>query len=122
MNPENFKLIVNGQGTLSREGTLRIGSYNALLRSSLPENLRYHKSEEETYEPSHNAFRTAFPQGFAWEVIKAYSRPPVICYKFRHWGYFEGPFKGHALTREVVEFYGIGVMKVCPKERTQSSY
>ncbi|KAI4390146.1 hypothetical protein MLD38_002288 [Melastoma candidum] len=32
--------------------------------------------------------------------------------EFRHWGHFEGDFKGHAPTGEMVEFYGVGIMKV----------
>ncbi|RVW43028.1 Pathogen-related protein [Vitis vinifera] len=37
INPEKFKLIVNGREGLSGEETLKLGSYNALLKSSLPE-------------------------------------------------------------------------------------
>ncbi|XP_057457322.1 pathogen-related protein [Lotus japonicus] len=112
INPEKFKLFVNGREGLSAEETLSIGSYNALLKSSLPEEFKYYKSEEETFESSHEAFRSAFPRGFAWEVIKVYTGPPEIAYKFRHWGFFEGPFKGHAPTGKMVEFYGLGTLKV----------
>ncbi|KAL8167612.1 hypothetical protein V2J09_009111 [Rumex salicifolius] len=112
INPEKFKLIVNGREGLSGEETLRLGSYNSLLKSSLPDEFKYYKAEEESFESSHDAFRSAFPRGFPWEVTDVYSGPPLITYKFRHWGYFEGPFKGHAPTGEMVEFYGIGVMKV----------
>ncbi|KDP34788.1 hypothetical protein JCGZ_10568 [Jatropha curcas] len=114
INPQKFKLIVNGREGLSAEDTLRIGSYNALLKSSLPDELKYYKAEEETFESSHEAFRSAFPRGFAWEVLNVYSGPPVITFKFRHWGFFEGPFKGHAPTGQKVEFFGVGVLKVCP--------
>ncbi|CAI0410122.1 unnamed protein product [Linum tenue] len=65
-----------------------------------------------SYETSHDAFRSAFPRGFAWEVISVYSGPPVITYKFRHWGFSEGPFRGHAPTGEMVQFFGISVMRV----------
>uniref|UniRef100_A0A2P2KBD7 Pathogen-related protein n=1 Tax=Rhizophora mucronata TaxID=61149 RepID=A0A2P2KBD7_RHIMU len=112
INPEKFKLIVNGREGLDAEETLKLGSYNALLKTSTPKEFQYYKADEETFESSHDAFRSAFPRGFAWEVIQVYSGPPVITYKFRHWGYFEGPFKGHAPTGEMVEFYGLGVMKV----------
>jgi len=89
-----------------------LGSYNALMKSSLPEEYKYYKAEEETFESSHEAFRSAFPRGFAWEVIKVYRGPPEIAYKFRHWGFFEGPYKGHAPTGNMVEFYGFGTLKV----------
>ncbi|MFS7984257.1 putative NTF2-like domain superfamily protein [Helianthus anomalus] len=112
INPEKFKLIVNGREGLSAEETLKVGSYNALLKSTLPEEYKYYKAEEETFESSHEVFRSSFPRGFAWEVISVHSGPPVITYKFRHWGYFEGPFKGHAPTGEMVDFYGMGILKV----------
>nr|XP_018622428.1 pathogen-related protein isoform X2 [Nicotiana tomentosiformis] len=112
INPEKFKLFVNGREGLSAEETLKVGSYNALLKSSVPEEFKYYKADEESFESSHDAFRSAFPRGFAWEVINVYTGPPVVTFKFRHWGFFEGPFKGHAPTREMVQFYGVGIMKV----------
>ncbi|XP_057474554.1 pathogen-related protein isoform X1 [Actinidia eriantha] len=112
INPDKFKLIVNGREGLSAEETLGLGSYNALLKNSLPEEFKYYKAEAESFESSHDAFRSAFPRGFAWEVISVHSGPPVISYKFRHWGFFEGPFKGHAPTGEMVQFYGMGILKV----------
>lgn len=112
INPEKFKLFVNGREGLSAEETLRLGSYNALLKNSLPEEFQYYKPEEESFESSHDAFRSALPRGFAWEILSVYSGPPVIAFKFRHWGYFEGTFKGHAPTGEMVQFLGLGVLKV----------
>ncbi|XP_044473843.1 pathogen-related protein-like [Mangifera indica] len=112
INPEKFKLSVNGREGLSAEETLKLGSYNVLLKSSLPEELKYYKAEEESFESSHEAFRLALPRGFAWEILSVYSGPPVIAFKFRHWGFFEGPFKGHAPTGEKVEFIGLGTIKV----------
>ncbi|KAL2496489.1 pathogenesis-related family protein [Forsythia ovata] len=112
INPEKFKLIVNGREGLSAEETLKLGSYNALLKSSMPEEYKYYKADEESFESSHDAFRMALPRGFAWEVISVYSGPPLIAFKFRHWGYFEGPFKGHAPTGDLLQFYGIGILKV----------
>lgn len=112
LSPEKFKLIVNGREGLSAEETLKLGTYNALLKTSLPEEFQYYKAEKETFESSHDAFKSAFPRGFAWEVLEVYSGPPVIAFKFRHWGFFEGSFKGHAPTGEMVEFHGLGTLKV----------
>ncbi|XP_008792335.1 pathogen-related protein [Phoenix dactylifera] len=106
INREKFKFIVNGRQALSAEETLKLGSYNALLQNSQPE------EDLESFESSHELFRTAFPRGFAWEVLHVYSGPPVIVLKFRHWGYMEGPYKGHAPTGEKVEFYGMAILKV----------
>lgn len=91
---------------------MEAGSYNALLKNSLPEGFKYYRADEETYESSHDAFRSAFPRGFTWEVLEVYSGPPLIAYKFRHWGFFEGPFKGLAPTGEMVQFVGMGTLKV----------
>ncbi|CAJ2659628.1 unnamed protein product [Trifolium pratense] len=110
--PEKFKFFVNGREGLTAEETLSLGSYNALLKSSLPDNFKPYKANEETFESSHEAFKSAFPRGFAWEVIKVFTGPPEIAFKFRHWGFFEGPFKGHAPTGKIVQFSGLGTLKV----------
>ncbi|ONH89870.1 hypothetical protein PRUPE_8G020900 [Prunus persica] len=88
------------------------GGYNPLLQTSLPEHLRGYNPEKETSESSHKAFTTTFPRGFALEILQVYSGPPEIVYKFRHWGYVEGPFKGHAPTGELVEVYGMSIFTV----------
>lgn len=108
-----FGLLVTGREGLTGEEVLKLGSYNALLKTSLPEEYQpYYNAEEESFESSHDAFQSAFPRGFAWEVISVYSGPPVIAFKFRHWGYFEGPYKDHAPTGEMVQFFGLGILKV----------
>ncbi|XP_058100853.1 pathogen-related protein-like [Magnolia sinica] len=112
INPEKFKFFVNGRKGLSAEETLKLGSYNALLQNSLPEEFQYYKVDEESFESSHDIFRMALPRGFAWEVLSVYSGPPVIVFKFRHWGFMEGPYKGHGPTGEKVEFSGVAVLKV----------
>lgn len=107
-----FIYFIKGREGLSGEETLRVGSYNALLKNSMPKEFQYYKADEENFESSHEAFRSTFPRGFAWEVIQVYSGPPLIVFKYRHWGYFEGPFKGHAPTRDLVQFYGLATLKV----------
>ncbi|CAN1337361.1 Pathogen-related protein, partial [Linum perenne] len=105
-----------GKKGISAEETLKIGSYNALLKNcKLGKELQLYKAEEETFESSHEAFGSAFPRGFAWEVISVFSGPPVVVFKFRHWGHFEGPFKGHSPTGDTVEMFGIGILKVNDK-------
>ncbi|OAY78754.1 pathogen-related protein [Ananas comosus] len=119
INPNSFRLSVNGAKPLTGEETLAVGSYNALLRSALPEELRCYKADAETFESSHELFRTAFPRGFAWEVTRVYAGPPTVVCKFRHWGYMEGPFKGHAPTGEMVQFHGVAVLKVDEELRVE---
>ncbi|XP_023552029.1 pathogen-related protein-like [Cucurbita pepo subsp. pepo] len=112
INPQKFKFFVNGREGLTGEEVVRIGTFNALLKSALPEELHHFKAHEETFESAHNDFKTCFPRGFAWEVIEVYSPPPLITYKFRHWGYFEGPYKAHSPTTELVQLFGMGTLKV----------
>lgn len=80
-----------------------------------------YQSSKETFESSHDIFRTVFPGGFAWEVQAVYSGPPVVVMKYRHWGKMEGAYKGHAPTGEVVETVGIVVAKVTTRS-TQISF
>lgn len=101
-----------GRDELSGEEILRIGGFNALLKSSLPEELQYFKADKETFESTHKDFKTCFPRGFTWEVIEVYSPPPLIAFKFRHWGFFEGPYNAHSPTGELVQFYGMGTLEV----------
>ncbi|XP_057846416.1 pathogen-related protein-like [Cryptomeria japonica] len=117
IDPNNFSLSVNGRPALSGKETLELGSYNALMQTSLPEEFQYYKTSKETFESSHEIFRTAFPGGFAWEVREVYTGPPVVNFKFRHWGVMEGPFKGHAPTGQTVQFTGIAIAKVDEKLR-----
>ncbi|XP_062099755.1 pathogen-related protein-like [Humulus lupulus] len=66
----------------------------------------------ETFESSHRAFTTTFPRGFAIEILNVYCGPPQIVCKFRHWGYMEGPFMGHALTGDLIELFGITIIEM----------
>ncbi|KAL8140199.1 hypothetical protein V2J09_006220 [Rumex salicifolius] len=63
VNPDQFKLGVNGREGIQGNECLRIGSYNALLLSSLPDKYQFYKAEEESFESSHETFRSAFPRG-----------------------------------------------------------
>lgn len=102
-----------GRKALTLEEKRKLGGgYNSLLQTSLPDKFRCYNPAEETADSSHRAFTTAFPRGFALEVIHVYSGPPVIVYKFRHWGYMEGPFKGHEPTGEMVQLFGMAIFEV----------
>ncbi|XP_058097300.1 pathogen-related protein-like [Magnolia sinica] len=112
INPHKYTLSLNGRPSLSLEGLIKLGGYNVLLQTALPENLRGYDPTVETSESSHKAFTTTFPRGFALEIVHVYSGPPVIVYKFRHWAFMEGPFKGHAPTGEMIQFHGVGIFQV----------
>ncbi|KAL2467882.1 pathogenesis-related family protein [Forsythia ovata] len=113
LDAKKFKLGVNGRKFLTLEEIVKIGGgYNTFLQTSLPASLRFYNSEEETADSSQKLFRTTFPRGFVLEILQVYSGPPVIVYKFRHWGFMEGPFKGHAPTGEMVEFFGMAILEL----------
>ncbi|WVZ68946.1 hypothetical protein U9M48_017817 [Paspalum notatum var. saurae] len=119
VSPGKFSLSVNGGRRRSGEETLAMGSYNALLDGPLLAGAGAYDAAAETFASSHDLFRAAFPRGFAWEVLKVYSGPPVIAFKFRHWGHKDGPYKGHAATGEKVEFHGVAVLKVDEQLRAE---
>lgn len=86
-----------------------MGSYNALMAGDQYKN---YLASKETFESSHEIFRTVFPGGFAWEVLEVYSGPPKVVFKFRHWGVVEGPYKGHSPTGAIAESIGICIAEV----------
>nr|GLL47980.1 pathogen-related protein-like [Ipomoea trifida] len=113
LDPTKFRLFVNGRKGLSLEETAKIGgSYNVFLQTSLPEKYRVFNPADETFVSSQAVFRNAFPRGFAIEILQVYSGPPRITYRFRHWGYMDGPFKGHPPTGEIAEFFGMGTFEL----------
>ncbi|KAL1543728.1 pathogen-related protein-like [Salvia divinorum] len=110
---ENYKFCLNGRKVMSLEEKRKDGGgYISLLKTSLPEKFRCFDPETETLDSAHRAFTTTFPRGFALEIVEVFSGPPVIVYKFRHWGFMEGPFKGHPPTGDMVEFFGMAVFEV----------
>ncbi|XAR62445.1 hypothetical protein NMG60_11017199 [Bertholletia excelsa] len=114
IDPKKYTFSLNGRKPLTSEEIVKKlgGGYNPQLQTSLPEQFQCYKPAEETAESSHRVFTTAFPRGFALEVLQVYSGPPVIVYKFRHWGFMEGPFKGYAPSGELVEFFGMAIFEL----------
>lgn len=105
---------------LTRAEVMAIGGYNNFLRTTLPPEHRIYDPDSESPESAMDIFKTAFPRGFAIEVLDVYSGPPKIAFKFRHWGYMEGPFKGHPPHGQRVEFIGVCIFHVCQSHRTIS--
>ncbi|XP_042520915.1 pathogen-related protein-like [Macadamia integrifolia] len=112
MNTQKFTLTINGGKPMSLEEIGKVGGYRAFWQTSLGDRLRAYDPSSETPESYQETFKTTFPRGFALEILQVYSGPPVIAYKFRHWGYMEGPFKNHPPTGEKVELYGVGIVEV----------
>jgi hypothetical protein len=99
-----------------------IGGYNALLATTLPPEHRIYDPDRETDESGMSTCLTAFPRGFAIEVLQVYSGPPRIAFKFRHWGYMEGAFKGHPPHGQRVEFFGVCIFHVSWTEHQWYSF
>ncbi|KAM7514714.1 hypothetical protein LguiA_004297 [Lonicera macranthoides] len=113
VDPKKYRFSLNGRKGVTLEEKRKLGGgYNSFMQTSLPEEFRCYNPAEETIDSAHMAFTKAFPRGFALEILQVYSGPPVITYKFRHWGFKEGPFKGHAPTEEMVELYGMSVFEL----------
>ncbi|KAI3464627.1 hypothetical protein Pfo_021290 [Paulownia fortunei] len=113
VDAKKFVLGINGKKYFTLEEIGKVGgSYNVFLQTSLPPPLRFYNPDEETYDSSQTAFKEVFPRGFAIEILQVYSGPPVIAYKFRHWGYMEGSFKGLAPTGELIEIFGTAIFEL----------
>ncbi|WNG37472.1 ester cyclase [Archangium violaceum] len=104
---DKFRNRTNGGPWHTGQDIAARGSYNLFLGDT-----PYYKASEETFDSSHEVFHTAFPDGFFWEVLEVYSPPPVVSFKWRHWGNFTGPYKGQQPTGKRVEIFGMSVARV----------
>lgn len=66
----------------------KVGTYNAVI----PPN-EFYSSEHSDFNSSHKTFKRMMPT-FAWEVLEVYSGPPVIAFKWRHWGEMKADYVG----------------------------
>ncbi|MET7394516.1 SnoaL-like polyketide cyclase [Dactylosporangium sp. NPDC005572] len=107
MVTEHFRTNVNGGPWASAQDIAEIGSYNILIGNSA-----FYRSGQESFESSHHIFHQAFPGGFYWEVLEVLSPPPVVTFKWRHWGAFEGEYHGFQPDGRTIEMFGVSVAKV----------
>ncbi|XP_047341045.1 pathogen-related protein-like [Impatiens glandulifera] len=119
VDPINYRFSLNGRKLVNLEEKRRVlgRGYNAFMQTAMPHKFRGFDPDQETIESAHLAFITTFKRGFALEILQVYSGPPVIVYKFRHWGFMEGPFKDNAPTGEIVEFFGMAVFELDENEK-----
>lgn len=103
---DKFRTRTNGGPWYTPRDIAEKGSYNLFIGEA-----QHYSARQETFESSSELFRTAFPGGFFWEVLEVYSPPPVVSFKWRHWGHFTGPYKGHAPTGKTVEIFGMTVAR-----------
>lgn len=104
---EKFRTRVNGGPWASCQDIAEKGGYTLMIGDS-----PYYDGSAETFDSSHDVFHEAFPGGFFWEVLEVFSPPPVVAFKWHHWGTFSGPYKGFAPTGQRIEMFGMTVARV----------
>lgn len=104
---DKFRMSTNGGKEYTAQEIVDEGTYNLFLGDS-----KQYKASEEDFDSSYEVFHTAFPSGFHWELVKVLSGPPDVVFKWRHWGTFNGPYKNHESTGEVIEVVGLSTAKV----------
>lgn len=99
-----WTITTNGGPAVTLEAFLERGSYNSLM------------GPEDGYDPaahsfasSHDAFRGAFPDGFAWEVLDVWSPPPTVAFSWHHFGAMKGAYGGAPPSGRMLHLYGSGV-------------
>ncbi|KAI9369918.1 hypothetical protein BJX61DRAFT_536050 [Aspergillus egyptiacus] len=88
VDPQKYTFSLNGGPQRTGEDMLRLGTYNALISPN-----RYYDPERNDFEASHKAFKRMMP-AFAWEVVEVYSGPPVVAFRWRHWGVMRSDYVG----------------------------
>lgn len=114
--PEKYSFSCNGGEEYSVDDMLRLGTYNALIGETA-----YYSSKNTDFEESHSAFRDSMPGGFSWEATEVFSGPPVVTYKWRHWGRMTGTLRCHTgphstieapATGQTIQLHGMGIAHV----------
>ncbi|KAI0803645.1 hypothetical protein GGR55DRAFT_662512 [Xylaria sp. FL0064] len=81
-----YSFAVNEREPVSAEHMLRVGTYNAIIGPG-----SYYDPEGMDFGTSHKTFKRMMPT-FAWEVLEVYTEPPVVAFKWHHWGEFKGDY------------------------------
>ena len=88
VDPERYTFSMNGGPPQSGEFMLKLGTYNAIIEPN-----EYYSPENSDLASSHKTFKRMMPT-FAWEVLEVYSGPPVVTFKWRHWGVMKNDYVG----------------------------
>jgi hypothetical protein len=89
IDQEKYIFHVNGGPGMNAEDMLRLGTYNALLGDKPVQGV--YDPKMEGFQGSHKLFKRVMPV-FSWEVLQVYSGPPVVVFKWRHWGQMTGRY------------------------------
>ncbi|KAI9650956.1 hypothetical protein NHQ30_000991 [Ciborinia camelliae] len=119
----NFTFSINGSAPVTGEYMLKVGTYNAILKSN-----EYYSTEKSDFSSSHKTFKRMMPT-FVWEVLEVYSGPPTVSFKWRHWGVMKNDYvgvndKGEKVTIPAhggaIDIQGVAVAKVDSAVRLQA--
>ncbi|XP_032219181.2 pathogen-related protein [Nematostella vectensis] len=102
-----FTMGVNNQVHYTGHDVAQRGSYNLLIT-----NTPLYDASSETLESSHKLFKTAFNNGFSWEVLEVFSDPPRMAFTWRHWARWTGPYRDHPPSGELLQMFGSAVVEV----------
>lgn len=114
-----YHVAANGGKIFQGEDAKSAGNYKWLMYDCKKE---LFNAEDETFESSHKLFRGCFKDGFPWEIISVFSGPPKVVFSWRHWGKFNGEYKGREGDGEVYNMFGIGEATVTENLKLQSIY
>ncbi|CAO3647422.1 unnamed protein product [Cunninghamella echinulata] len=112
---EKYQFSVNGHPYHNIDDMLKMGTYNALIGDT-----ELYKASESDFSDSHKLFKRAL-RTFSWEVLEVYSGPPIVAFKWRHWGLMTGDLSvnlgnGKKLqapaSNEVVQSFGVTIAHV----------
>eukprot|EP00933_Yihiella_yeosuensis_P055269 TRINITY_DN53_c0_g1_i10.p1 TRINITY_DN53_c0_g1~~TRINITY_DN53_c0_g1_i10.p1 ORF type:complete len:250 (-),score=63.92 TRINITY_DN53_c0_g1_i10:605-1354(-) len=120
MDITKFKAGLNGGCPASAQLMADIGPYNMLLGET-----QDYSGSKHTFLSSNTVFSATFPEGFAWECLEVYSGPPLVSFKWRHFGKFSGVFtdktgKQHAGNDKELNLYGLCNAKVNAELKIES--
>lgn len=88
VDPTVYSMSLNGGAPENAERMLKVGTYNALI----PPN-EYYDPARNDFTASHKLFKRMIPV-FAWEVLEVYCGPPVVVFRWRHWGDMKNDYSG----------------------------
>lgn len=107
-----FKAALNGGSPASAQLMADIGPYNLLIGET-PQ----YSAAACTFEESNKNFGSVFPEGYAWEVLEVMSGPPMVSFKWRHFGKFSGVYTDkngmkYQGNGDMLNLYGMCLAKV----------
>ncbi|KFY34901.1 hypothetical protein V494_06374 [Pseudogymnoascus sp. VKM F-4513 (FW-928)] len=118
-----YVFSVNGGPPQTGEHMLNVGTYNALIAPN-----EFYGSEHADFASSHKTFKRMMP-AFAWEVLEVYGGPPVVAFKWRHWGEMKRDYvslndKGEKITvpahGATIDIQGVTIARVNAAMQIQS--